>query len=215
MNELSIRAIVGLLLVAVAVAVAWTGGMAFAFFVAAVSTAIYWEWMQLVRDRGLGWKVAGFFYCLIPAIALLWLRDRSELLTGLNGFYLVLWVFIVTWATDIGGYAVGKTMGRNKLAPAISPNKTWEGLVGGMVFAAVFGGLWTWRVGLPHGLFMFAPFAAVAAQVGDLFESQMKRVAGVKDSGRWLPGHGGVFDRLDGLLVVATLTAVLIYTETL
>ena len=206
MNELATRTVVGLILVAIAIAIAWVGGYPFALFVAALSTAVYWEWMQLAKDRSILWKIGGFFYCLVPAIALLWLRDRT-----LDGFGFIMWVFIVTWATDIGGYAIGKTMGRTKLAPAISPNKTIEGLIGGMVFAALFGGAWAWAAQLPHGLYMLAPFAAIAAQVGDLFESAMKRRAGVKDSGRWLPGHGGLFDRLDGLLVVATITGALVY----
>ena len=113
---------------------------------------------------------------------------------------LVFWVFAVTWATDIFAYFAGRAIGGPKLAPRISPNKTWAGLIGGMAGAGLLG----WRspdwfemewsfhwMGAPMGL---------VAQLGDLYESWEKRRAGVKDSGTLLPGHGGVLDRLDGLL---------------
>ncbi|WP_265562641.1 phosphatidate cytidylyltransferase [Sphingomicrobium arenosum] len=206
MNELTIRTIAGIAMIGITLAVAWVGGMPFALLVAAAATAVYWEWSRIVTGWNIGWKIGGFFYCLIPAIALLWIRDRYA-----QGFDLLLWVFIVTWATDIGGYAFGKTMGRTKLAPAISPNKTWEGLIGGMVAAGLLGGLWAWTQGLDPLLYWLGAPMAVAAQAGDLFESGMKRRAGVKDSGTLLPGHGGVFDRLDGLLVVATAIGLAVY----
>jgi phosphatidate cytidylyltransferase len=116
-------------------------------------------------------------------------------------------VFIVTWSTDIGAYFAGRRFGRRKLAPAISPGKTVEGLYGGIAAATLLGGAWALATGLGVALLALAPVLAVAAQAGDLFESGMKRRAGVKDSGTWLPGHGGVLDRLDGLVPVAVLTA--------
>jgi phosphatidate cytidylyltransferase len=116
-------------------------------------------------------------------------------------------VFIVTWATDVGGYFVGRRYGRRRLAPTLSPKKTVEGLYGGVGLATLLGGAWALFTGLGTALLALAPVFAVAAQAGDLFESGMKRRAGVKDSGTWLPGHGGVLDRLDGLVPVAVLTA--------
>jgi phosphatidate cytidylyltransferase len=163
---------------------------------------MFYEWMRIVRGWGFGWSVGGFFYALIPALALLWVRDRAD-----DGLALVLWVFIVTWATDIGAYFVGRAFGRAKLAPSISPNKTWAGLLGGMAGATILAGGWVLLAGLDWALLVLAPLFALAAQSGDLFESWMKRRAGVKDSGNWLPGHGGLLDRLDGLVPVAVLTA--------
>ena len=93
-----------------------------------------------------------------------------------------------------------------KLAPSISPGKTVEGLCGGVFAATLLGGAWALATGLGHALLALAPVLAVAAQAGDLFESSLKRRAGVKDSGAWLPGHGGILDRLDGLVPVAVLT---------
>ena len=202
MSDLLVRTISGIALIALALFAAAIGGYYFAVLVAAAATAIFYEWSRIVRGWGLGWQILGFFYALLPALALLWVRDRTA-----DGFATVLWVFIVTWSVDIGAYLVGRTYGRRKLAPSISPNKTVEGLYGGVAAAAVFGALWTWWLGLPAILYLLAPVFAVVAQGGDLFESWMKRRAGLKDSGNWLPGHGGIFDRLDGLVPVAVLTA--------
>ncbi len=202
MSELFVRSIAGVAMMLVALACALLGGYYFAVLVAAAATAMFYEWTRIVRGWGAAWNIAGFFYALIPALALLWVRDRA-----LDGLALVLWVFIVTWATDIGAFFVGRAFGRAKLAPSISPNKTVAGLYGGMAGAALLAGIWTLLTGLGLALLVLAPLFALAAQAGDLFESGMKRRAGVKDSGTWLPGHGGLLDRLDGLVPVAVLTA--------
>ena len=189
-------------MVVVALMAAVLGGYYFAFLVAAAATGMFYEWMRIVRGWGLHWSVGGFFYCLLPALALLWIRDRS----GDQGLSLLLWVFIVTWSTDIGAYFAGRRFGKHRLAPTISPGKTVEGLWGGMAAAALLGAAWVLSTDLNWALIPLAPLFAVAAQAGDLFESKMKRTAGIKDSGSWLPGHGGLLDRLDGLVPVAVLT---------
>jgi phosphatidate cytidylyltransferase len=201
-SELFVRTLTGLLLIAVALLSAYAGGYVFAIFVAVAATAMFHEWTRLVRGWGAGWYISGFFYALVPAIALLWVRGWDP-----HRFDLLIWIFIVTWATDIGAFFAGRSFGRRKLAPSISPGKTVEGLYGGIAAATLLGGAWALATGLGHTLLLLAPFFAVAAQGGDLFESAMKRRAGVKDSGHWLPGHGGVLDRLDGLVPVAVLTA--------
>lgn len=201
MSELAIRAITGVGLIVIALMAAVQGGYFFALFAAAAATGMFYEWSRITRGWGLGWKVVGFFYALLPALALLWIRDRS----GEDGLSLLLWIFLVTWATDIGAYFAGRAWGRRKLAPSISPGKTVEGLWGGVAAASVFGAGWVWATGLGAPLILLAAFFALAAQAGDLFESSMKRRAGVKDSGDWLPGHGGLLDRLDGLVPVAVL----------
>lgn len=202
MNELVVRTVTGAVLIAAAIAAAVVGGDIFAFLVAAIATLMYYEWTRLVRGWGAAWQFSGFVYALVPALALLWIRERDS-----HGLALLIWAFIVTWATDIGAYFAGRSFGQRKLAPTISPNKTIEGLVGGVVAATAFGGAWAIATHLGIALLALAPVLALAAQAGDLFESGMKRKAGVKDSGGWLPGHGGVLDRLDGLVPVATLTA--------
>ncbi|MDP9164338.1 MAG: phosphatidate cytidylyltransferase [Pseudomonadota bacterium] len=201
MSELLQRTLVGIVMIGVALAAAVAGGTWFAVLVAAAAAVMFTEWTRMVRGRGFPWLLAGFGYALIPALALLWIRER-----GAHKLDMLLWVFIVTWSTDIGAYFAGRSIGGPKLAPAISPNKTWAGLFGGMIAASLLGGLWVVELGLPRRLLLLAPMFAVGAQLGDLFESGLKRRAGVKDSGTILPGHGGVLDRLDGLVVVATLT---------
>ena len=204
MNELVIRSLAGFVLILIALGTAFLGGYAFAVFVALGSVMIFYEWRRLVAGWGFGWKAAGFIYALLPALSLLWIRDRAP-----HGLELLLWIFIITWTTDIGAYFAGRAIGGPKLAPKISPNKTIAGLFGGMVSAALAGYAWAELTSLSAVLFWLAPLLSLAAQAGDLFESWMKRKAGVKDSGNWLPGHGGALDRLDGLVVVATLTAAL------
>ena len=151
------------------------------------------------RRVAMGW---GFLYIAIPAFALLSLSWVWEVLT--------FWVFAVTWATDIFAYFAGRAIGGPKLAPRISPNKTWAGLAGGMIGAGAFGWLLaTWFEMETFFLWAGAPLG-LAAQLGDLYESWEKRRAGVKDSGSLLPGHGGVLDRLDGLLAVSLVTTLLL-----
>ena len=147
----------------------------------------------------LGW---GFAYIAIPAFSLLLLSWTFS--------SLVFWVLAVTIATDVFAYFAGRGVGGPKLAPRISPNKTGAGLIGGVVGAGLAGYAidWLFEVGPPFH-WLGAPMALVA-QSGDLYESWVKRRAGVKDSGRLLPGHGGVLDRLDGLLAVSFATALLL-----
>jgi phosphatidate cytidylyltransferase len=199
-SELAVRTLTGLILIVAALLVAFQGGYLLAVVVAGIATLMFYEWTRLTRGWGAAWYVGGFLYALLPALALLWIRERS-------GIELLLWVFIVTWSTDIGAYFAGRRFGRRKLAPSISPGKTVEGLYGGIAAATLLGGAWAYATHLGVALFALAPILAIAAQAGDLFESAIKRRAGVKDSGAWLPGHGGVLDRLDGLVPVAVLTA--------
>jgi len=151
------------------------------------------------RRVAAGW---GFVYLAVPAFALLVL---SWVYVGL-----VFWVMVVTWATDIFAYFAGRAIGGPKLAPKVSPNKTWAGLVGGVIGAGLagWGIAWLFDLGFPFQ-WLGAPMA-VLAQAGDLYESWVKRRAGVKDSGTLLPGHGGVLDRLDGLLPVALATLLIL-----
>jgi phosphatidate cytidylyltransferase len=202
-NELLVRSMTGALLIAVALLAAVYGGYLLAVIVAAVAAAMFYEWTRVTRGWGPLWYVGGFFYALLPALGLLWVRERDS-----HGLELLIWVFIVTWSTDIGAYFTGRAFGRRKLAPTISPGKTVEGLLGGIAAATLLGAAWVLGTGLGKPLLVLAPLLAIAAQAGDLFESAMKRRAGIKDSGAWLPGHGGILDRLDGLVPVAVLTAV-------
>lgn len=141
----------------------------------------------------------GVLYIGLPAVSLLWLRNSLE-----HGATIVLWLFFVVWATDTFAYFAGRAIGGPRLAPRLSPKKTWAGLGGGMLGAAVVGGLFALaREGAVLWASALAAALAVVAQMGDLFESWLKRRADVKDSGDLIPGHGGLLDRVDGLLFAA------------
>ena len=152
------------------------------------------------------WIGLGVAYLGLPALALIWLRSVPDL-----GLGLLLGLLVVVWTTDTAAYVAGRSLGGPRLAPAVSPSKTWSGLCGGVLGAALAGALTAWLLGserLAQAAGLGALLAAVA-QLGDLIESAFKRSAGVKDSGSLIPGHGGVLDRVDGLLLAAPVLALL------
>jgi len=152
---------------------------------------------------GTGSTVLGLVLITIPALAMCLLRDFSP--------RAVLFLFLIVWGCDSFAYYTGKNLGRRKLAPVVSPNKTWEGTIGGLVGATLIGaaaGTW-WvlpELGPARGALAGA-LASSAGQIGDLVESLWKRGAGVKDSGVFLPGHGGFYDRIDSLLFAGPVLA--------
>ena len=155
-------------------------------------------------DRGF---VMGLLYCGLPVVALIWLRAQPW------GLYATLFVMLLVWGADIFAYFAGRSIGGPRLAPAISPNKTWSGAVGGLAGSLVAAGVmclvWPGYANMA-GVLRLALLAlplAVLSILGDLYESWLKRRAGVKDSGTLLPGHGGVMDRLDGLVPAAVAGA--------
>jgi phosphatidate cytidylyltransferase len=138
---------------------------------------------------------------LVPAwMALVQLRYMS------NGAEWMLFVLVLVWAADIGAYFVGRKFGRSKLAPAVSPGKTWEGVFGGVALSALVAFAGAYHFGVPWPMFVGLCIAVVAFSiVGDLTESLLKRFAGLKDSGTLFPGHGGVMDRIDSVTSAAPI----------
>ncbi len=151
------------------------------------------------------WSGLGGIYAAAPVFALILLRSDP-----VSGLFAVAFVMIVVWVTDIAAYGVGRTIGGPKLWPAVSPNKTWAGLIGGAGGAAIAAwiismfitGATAWELAL------LGAFLAIVSQGGDLAESALKRHFGVKDSGALFPGHGGILDRVDGLIAAAIVAAV-------
>jgi len=151
--------------------------------------------------------VFGIPYLGLAAVALVWLRRQP----GTGGANVIV-LLLVVWASDIGAYAAGRAIGGPRLAPAISPGKTWSGALGGLVAAAAVGLAASASLGNGPVSFRPAAFAVligIISQAGDLFESQLKRHFGVKDSGTMIPGHGGLLDRLDAVLTAAPVAALL------
>jgi len=153
------------------------------------------------------WWALGVVYIALPCIAIVWLRAAPG-----HGRETIFWLFTVVWATDIGAYAAGRLIGGPRLAPRISPNKTWAGLAGGVIAAAAAGTVLALLFGMPVSppLALFAGLLGLVSQAGDLWESMIKRRFGKKDSGSLIPGHGGVLDRLDGMMAAAPALALVV-----
>lgn len=159
------------------------------------------------QHRDAVWLAAGVVYIGLAAVGLVWLRAD-----GAAGRANVLFVVLVVWASDVGAYLAGRLMGGPRLAPRISPNKTWAGAGGGLASALLVGLASAWvlaGLGSPVRAAAIALLVGTAAQMGDLFESWLKRRFRVKDSSRLIPGHGGLLDRADGLLAAAPVAAAL------
>jgi phosphatidate cytidylyltransferase len=231
------------IIIAIALCCIYVGGALFSIFiiVGAIYAAKEWrflvEYKKLPEASLLKWKLFGLFYIAIPTLSLIYIRDYAlplcnpclecvfrddgmKLLHGAqSGPMMLLWLMVVVWATDIMAYFGGKLIGGPKIAPSISPKKTWAGLISGMIGAAVAAQCIAippecWMVQDAYKEFVsnLSPAVlgmciALIAQLGDFFESSVKRTFGVKDAGNLIPGHGGILDRADGLMFTAPLVA--------
>jgi phosphatidate cytidylyltransferase len=157
---------------------------------------------QIAKRPGFHLVQGAIPYVAVPAVSLIFVMAKGDWQT-------MFWFLAVVWMTDIGAYFVGRTLKGPKLAPAISPNKTWSGAVGGLVIGTATGLTWLMAIDLHPTLTVFGAsvLVSVLTEIGDLFESGLKRKFHVKDSGGLIPGHGGVMDRFDGLWAAAPLAA--------
>src|SRR2546429_133121 len=157
----------------------------------------------LVSPRQRNWTATGFFYAASAELASVLLRLDSG-----NGFVALVFVLLVVWLTDIGGYFAGRGIGGPKLWPRVSPKKTWAGAIGGFLASLVVaGGFAAFGLGKTGSLLLLGAILSIASQLGDLLESAVKRRFGVKDSSHIIPGHGGLMDRLDGFVAAVVLAA--------
>jgi phosphatidate cytidylyltransferase len=196
--------LVGVVLATVAISALGATGFAVGAALAGAGMA-FWA-ARLGPGLKPGWTALGTLWVALPCISLLWLARQEA-----SGRATLLWLLAVVWATDIGAYAVGRSLGGPRLAPRWSPRKTWAGFVGGTICAALAGGVTALTLGIPSAapLIVVSAGLAIVAQFGDLAESLAKRRFGVKDSSDLIPGHGGLLDRLDGLLAAIPALALL------
>jgi len=163
--------------------------------------------VPLKFGQGSFFSALGVFYVGLPALALLWLRGDEP-----NGFAAVLFIFLTVWTMDTFAFITGRAIGGPKLWPAVSPNKTWAGLIGGVSASAIGGGVFANVIGAPVELLAMTGFVlGVVAQAGDLAESALKRAFGVKDASALIPGHGGFLDRMDSFVPVAVVAALIAF----
>jgi phosphatidate cytidylyltransferase len=195
----------------------WLGGWIWIAFVGLIGLGVFWEWSKLARAITSSplqlavWLAGGLLYIGAATLTLANLRqvDAAPFYGSPGDNYgLIKTILMVAMVigVDVGAYFFGRAIGGPKIAPSISPSKTWAGLLGGIVGASLIVLIYVHfgfsRISLVN-IVLFGAFVAVIAQTGDFFESWMKRRAGVKDSSNLIPGHGGLFDRVDGLLAIA------------
>ncbi|MEP1231588.1 MAG: phosphatidate cytidylyltransferase [Litorimonas sp.] len=164
-----------------------------------------------MRRGGVLWSALGILYILVPALVMIALRGMQAGFAT-RGFSLLIFVILCVIAADVGAYFGGSYFKGKKLAPTLSPNKTWSGVISGFVFALIVGALVAAIIGLSpvYGIMLAAPIVILSV-LGDLLESALKRKLNVKDSGGLLPGHGGLLDRLDSLMMAVVGAAILLY----
>ena len=172
----------------------WLGGLV--IVLGLIGLYEYWKLLiGMERQQDLRWLIGGAAYIVLGFLAFFGVRQVGAMA----------WLLTVIWSTDTAAYEIGRRWGKHKLAPEISPHKTWEGAVAGLVVGSILGiiaALITTDAGW-FAAFIVSLFISGVGQIGDLVESKVKRLAGVKDSGNLLPGHGGILDRFDSLLLAS------------
>ncbi len=206
MGEFATRSISAVILAAAVLFITWWDPISFAVMCLLGGVILAREWWALTKHRSWWFIPFGVVYIGGGIAGLIWLRFYSI------DYLLIL--FAIVWVGDIGAYIIGKKFGRHKIAPHISPGKSWEGLIGGIIATSVLLYCISPAEDPYEIVIWFVIYAIVLTLVGlggDLFESSLKRHAGVKDSGTLIPGHGGLFDRVDALIPVAILFCTVIY----
>jgi len=237
-SDLPVRFASAIVMLVLAGGALWLGGWFWTAFVVLLALGVLWEWNKLIGQlglKGLGetlWFFGGVVYIGGAATAMLAVRNGRQILPldpyqpGYGPLEVLVVFILPIIAVDVGAYFAGRAIGGPKIAPKISPAKTWAGFGGGATLAALLGvvveltdfgpAAYPGTSALSLGMAVIGGvLIAVIAQAGDFFESWMKRRAGVKDSGHLIPGHGGLFDRLDGFLAVFFVLFVIATVPTL
>jgi phosphatidate cytidylyltransferase len=194
------RIISALVLAPLFIFIAYIGGLPFQLLFIAIGGIIIWEWHGMIKGE---WSprllMEALPYAIIAAFAPIFLRNVPF------GLIALIWLCLVVWGTDVGAYFAGRTIGGAKLAPRFSPNKTWSGAIGGVIIGTCLAlyAVDLYGIYLTPLLVIGTIITSIVSQIGDLYESAVKRRFGVKDSSGLIPGHGGVMDRLDGFIFAA------------
>jgi phosphatidate cytidylyltransferase len=208
-NNLKLRTISAVVLIPAVIALVYYGGVSYLITLFLLCYLMIREWFTMVKTSNLGlfskiiWQGFGLLYCIVPCVLFSLIR--------MNSVEVMIWLLTCVWATDTGAYFAGISIGGPKIAPRISPKKTWSGLIGGILFSGFVGTIFDHFGKLnQYPYFEASLFLAVVSQLGDFFESWVKRYFNVKDSGKLIPGHGGILDRVDGLITASVVAWLMI-----
>ena len=212
-SNLKLRICSSIILIPILLAIIWLGDVYFSTLMIITAIIMSFEWNNIVTHKKAllttktlrNWLVAGIIYITIFCLSTLYLRNLD------NGLTILCYLLVVIWVTDIAAYGCGKTFRGPKILPIISPNKTWAGLIGALLFVLLFCTILAFY--LFHApllkIILIECLLVLLAQAGDFFESWIKRTFGVKDSSNIIPGHGGLLDRIDSLTFTAPALAIL------
>lgn len=204
-SGLAVRTASAIVLAVPVLADVYLGPPWFTLLVVVVAAFMGWEWAGMCK-RHPGWMALGSMYIAVPTAAMIWLRGDDT-----PGMMTIIWLFLVVWGADTGAYLTGRTIGGPKLAPRISPKKTWAGFIGGVSIASLISvSFYFLEPGSIVSLAIAGLVVAIMSQIGDLLESMAKRHFDVKDSSNLIPGHGGILDRVDGLVIGAVTAAAIL-----
>ena len=194
-KELFKRIISSIILLPIVIYAILQGGYYFTTLITITAVILGFEWGTMTHHcQTRLWQISGILYISLPCLSMLWLINQN------SGVGIVLSICVIVWATDTGAYIFGKLLGGPKLAPSISPNKTWSGFLGGLFLGCI--------AGFFRDEILFASiFISILSQIGDLLESYIKRLLKIKNSGNLMPGHGGLLDRVDGIIFVTPCVA--------
>lgn len=206
-SELKKRVISASIMLPFALAIIYIGGFIFDALLVIVATLMAFEWLKMTSSQPKEklWHVVGVFYVCIPIISLIYIRS-SEF-----GLEHILYLMGIIWITDTSAYFVGSYFGGPKIAPSISPKKSYSGMIGGFTGSVIFGSIYLHFVETAiNNHLLVTLLICFLGQAGDLIESALKRHFGVKDSGNLIPGHGGILDRVDSLVFASPILALIV-----
>ncbi|KKB96075.1 Phosphatidate cytidylyltransferase [Candidatus Arcanobacter lacustris] len=211
-----VRSLTALIAAPIVIYDVYLGSFFFKGMILVMAVLMAFEWSEVTKNKdatdkqNMMWKIIGLFYILLPCLSLIWIREQHK------GMSIIFWLLANVWATDIAAYLVGSTVGGWKIWPSISPNKTWSGFVAGVLASTGVGYATAKLTGSqrPDILILMSIVLSIYGQIGDMVESWIKRHFNVKDSGKMVPGHGGILDRVDSLVPVAPkVVAVLLFDK--
>ena len=189
------RTITAIILLSVAITVFFLGSWAVDFLIISIALLSCRELYNLIKSYRITYLLLATIMIIIPYSALIYLYSSNQ--------NMLIWLMLCIWTTDISAYCFGKKYGNKKIFPTISPNKTWAGLIGAIIMSSICGIIVTYIFHLPSSFLFLGGIIAVIAQIGDFFESLIKRIYKASDSSSLLPGHGGILDRMDGIIFTA------------